>query len=555
MKYLLLLTLFVFMFQLFADEDFAVMLQVRGKEKIPQDFRDGFEQALTERGYSLVDEIVQNDVMKEQTDYIDGCIDDACLITTGKMLATRGVVVVEVVKKEENVYSFKAKYLDFETGTNKKTYVEFYKYSLNDYERLIEFGKDMASKMFDRINSLKNREFYKIEMLSDKPETIVFLNGKNLGKAPVKMELPEGKYGVKMTKEGHHDFTQEVSLIKNMIVKGEMKEKFYNIEIKSNVISNVLINGEEVGVTPYIAKLKASEYKITLKSDGYHSSEKIINVFKNESIDISLEIISCDLLVKSNQKDVVISIENEIKGVAPLKLSLEKREYTIEAVWNDTVQKKAIQACKDSSLSFEFKKPIVKKEEIKTPLKEKDKSDEKNSDLNENKSEKIVESPKIKKSNNFSFFELEIDAIYRYLAFDNVETSNVFTIKGYLTLLLYKFGDFKFSLGGVGYGVGTSEYTEFSFHALGVKYYIGDIELSGDISFLFGRYFIVANSKNGVMSYGGVKISYLKKFVDFFGIKPYISMNYGLSANKYETESDDKTGFIFGVGFSLDLEL
>jgi len=134
----------------FAKEEFPVMLQILSKEKIPLDFRDGFEQGLTEIGYSLVDEDVQNETMNEQSDKIEGCIDDSCLVNVGKMLSARGVVVVEVTKKDNNVYSFKSKYLDFETGTTKKTYVAFYKYSLSNYEQLVEFGKQMVSNMLEK---------------------------------------------------------------------------------------------------------------------------------------------------------------------------------------------------------------------------------------------------------------------------------------------------------------------------------------------------------------------------------------------------------------------
>ena len=56
------------------------------------------------------------------------------------------------------------------------------------------------------------------------------------------------------------------------------------------------------------------------------------------------------------------------------------------------------------------------------------------------------------------------------------------------------------------------------------------------------------------MNLGGVKLAYVKN-INKINLKPYISLNYGISANKYEDEEQDKKGFIFGLGFAIDFEL
>ncbi len=551
MKYIVL---FVMLFGsvLFAKDEFPVMLQILSKEKIPQDFRDGFEQGLTESGYSLVDENVQNETMVEQTDKIDGCIDDSCLVNVGKMLAARGVVVVEVEKKEKNVYSFKAKYLDFETGTTQKKHVALFKYSLSNYEQLIEFGKEIVYKMLDKVNELKNQEFYKLVIISDLKETFVVLNGKNLGKANMKLDLPKGKYIVKLFKDGFEDFTQEVFLDKDVIVKGVMTEKLYKLEITSNVTSKVYINGEEKGVTPLITKLKSSEYKIKLEIDGYEPSERTVSlVDRDESINIDLKAITCDITINSNNKNTSIFVDDEYKGIAPITLTLNKSKYMIEAEADEVKQSKQAEVCKDKKIKFEFKKKEEhKKEEVKEEIKEEvkeeaidlDKEDKDDNDGN------VTESSN---SGGLKYFNIEVDLSYKHLPFDNISTGNLFIAKGYLTLLLYKLNKFTFNLGGIGYGFGNNEYKEISFHLFGVKYTTANIELSGNISFLLGKYFAIGNGENTIMNLGGFKLAYIKN-INKINLKPYVSLNYGISANKYETESDDEKGFIFGLGFAID---
>ncbi len=544
MKYMILFMMLLTTIA-FTKEEFPIMLQIRSQEVVPQDFRDGFEQGLTERGYSLVDEVAQNDTMKEQTDHIDGCIDDVCLVNVGKMLSARGVVVVEVVKKEENVYSFKAKYMDFETGTTQKTYKDFYKAALSDYEQLTEFGKKMVSNMFERINELKNQQFFKLAVISDKPDTQVYLNERNLGKATVNLQIAEGKYKVKLVKPGYNDFVQEIDLNKNTVITGVMTEKLYTLEITSNVTSKVFINGEEKGVTPYITKLKESEYKIRLSSKDYNDSEKIIKIAKNEKIDINLTIIKCNLSLSSNSGQTKIFVDGEYKGVAPLMLGLDKKAYTIEAIFEEIKQTKQVEVCKDKEAKFEFKKKEVVKEEVKEIKKEEVKKEIKD-DANVNKSANL---------NGLKYFNIEIDGSYKYLMFDNLDSSHLFIEKAYLTALIYKRNNFSFDAGGIGYGFGNNEYKEISFHLLGVIYTIANIELSGNASLLLGKYFAVGNSENIIMNVAGFKAAYVYK-ISNFAIKPYISVNYGLK-NKPVTNGDEETegGFLFGSGVAFDFEM
>ncbi len=136
------------------------MLQIQSNEIIPRDFRDGFEQGLTKIGYSFVNEEDQIQTLKEQTEQRKKeCYDENCLVDVGKMLAAKGIIIVEVTKKETNVYSFKSKYIDFETGITRNSYVVLYKHSINDYEKLIGFAKEMVLNMFEKTNESKTQDF------------------------------------------------------------------------------------------------------------------------------------------------------------------------------------------------------------------------------------------------------------------------------------------------------------------------------------------------------------------------------------------------------------
>jgi len=144
-KKLILTILFLFAFSVYSS-DFPIMLNVKSDVKIPSDFRDGVEESITVMGYSLVDEKAQQEALKENAKARKSeCYDDECLVDTGKMLAARALISVEVEKKDDNLYKFKGRYIDFETGTTTKSKVMYYESKLDDYKALSKFGKEFSS--------------------------------------------------------------------------------------------------------------------------------------------------------------------------------------------------------------------------------------------------------------------------------------------------------------------------------------------------------------------------------------------------------------------------
>ena len=54
---------------------------------------------------------LQEETLKEQS--LNGdCLDDSCLIDTGKMLAAKNLIVVTVTLKNKNSYRFNARFIE-----------------------------------------------------------------------------------------------------------------------------------------------------------------------------------------------------------------------------------------------------------------------------------------------------------------------------------------------------------------------------------------------------------------------------------------------------------
>ncbi len=147
MKLIILILLFLNL-SLFAN-DYPIMLKLKGNIKLSNDFRDGIEEGLTAYNYTLIDENAQKEALASNSeDNNDGCLDDSCLIDTGKMLAAKAIIIVEVEKRGDS-YKFKTRFVDFEKGVTTKTKVLYYSSGLKSYKKLYDFGKEVVAKLLN----------------------------------------------------------------------------------------------------------------------------------------------------------------------------------------------------------------------------------------------------------------------------------------------------------------------------------------------------------------------------------------------------------------------
>ncbi len=166
------------------DESKVIMLKVVAKgftldESSEAIFRSGVEEVLTENKYSLVSEEVQNETLKEQANQRKKeCLDESCLVDTGKMLAARGLFVVEVIKAKES-YLFKLKYINLETAETLKTKSLIYEKDIDDAKNLMDFAKDLAGKIiFDSKDEEKEEIKTEIKEIDKNGDFLTYENDK-----------------------------------------------------------------------------------------------------------------------------------------------------------------------------------------------------------------------------------------------------------------------------------------------------------------------------------------------------------------------------------------
>ena len=113
-----------------------------------------------------------------------------------------------------------------------------------------------------------------ISVDSDPEGATVYLNGKNEGVTPVKIEnLDAGNYILKIEKEGFAPYTEKIT-----ISKGETIIRNITLKKAETVLSidsepegaELFLNGEDVGKTPFKKlNIKPGIYNVKIVKDGY----------------------------------------------------------------------------------------------------------------------------------------------------------------------------------------------------------------------------------------------------------------------------------------------
>jgi len=278
------------------------------------------------------------------------------LVDVGKMLAAKGLVMVEVTKKGDKLYLFKAKYVDFETGTTQKTVTEYFEYDLNNFKELNKFGKSLIKGMFGK-NETSNETKFKIEFITTPNGVEVYdEKGNFLGETPFFVNLPKGFTKFSFEKKGFDKTEREINIKQNEKISISLSEKMYSLKINTNISgATIYIDGKEKGETPFAIKLKEGIYLIKLEKDEYDSYSEEIPLKKDFEKTITLNKNIFEIIVKSNIEDSKVYIDGSLKGKAPYTIKLSKGKHKIKLTKDDFGDKeKEFEINKDETISFEL---------------------------------------------------------------------------------------------------------------------------------------------------------------------------------------------------------
>jgi len=129
--------------------------------------------------------------------------------------------------------------------------------------------------------------FVNVHIQTEPSGAEVYVDGKNLGKAPTYFKVQKGEREIMIVKHGYGDVRARYVLISDTTIKIDMRQLFGRLLIKSNVPdANVLISGEGFGKRTF--KMSGDTLSVNLPFGGYTievSKEKYASVMKSIGID------------------------------------------------------------------------------------------------------------------------------------------------------------------------------------------------------------------------------------------------------------------------------
>ncbi|MDY0016911.1 MAG: PEGA domain-containing protein [Candidatus Delongbacteria bacterium] len=153
----------------------------------------------------------------------------------------------------------------------------------SDYEDQLEvFDEKTTDKTF-----VMNKNFGSVVVKAD--ECDIYLNGEKKGTSQYKANLAPGKYTLTAKRDRHRDHEKEIFLNIGRVqeITLEPDPIMGSINIFSEPVetkgAEILINGENKGVTPSVIPLLIGDYELKLKLSGYLESEERFTLTEGEN--------------------------------------------------------------------------------------------------------------------------------------------------------------------------------------------------------------------------------------------------------------------------------
>ena len=133
-------------------------------------------------------------------------------------------------------------------------------------------------------------------VLNSRPEDAeVLLDGKPIGKTPLKEQVEEGKHSVEIRKSGYETVVQTVQIKSRetqTVPVVKLKYKPGSIRISSKPAgARITVNNTPYGDTPFkLSDLQPGSYAIRVEKEGYDPAERTVKLPPGENLDLKLNL-------------------------------------------------------------------------------------------------------------------------------------------------------------------------------------------------------------------------------------------------------------------------
>lgn len=204
---------------------------------------------------------------------------------------------------------------------------------------------DMLTSFIDIFNNEGS-----LEVESTPLGAAVYIDNHFIGQTPLKKELEDGTYNVKVILSGYQTFARRIAIEKSQsaIVRANLSKDYGTLQISSSPTKAVVyIDGKRQGqVTPLEVKIPQGKYFVRVEKDSYYFYEEEVVIEQGKTMTIEADLVRQvgRVVLESNPPGAKAYIGTDLIGATPLTqdkpvgkyvITLKKKEFrdkVIEAI-------------------------------------------------------------------------------------------------------------------------------------------------------------------------------------------------------------------------------
>lgn len=185
----------------------------------------------------------------------------------------------------------------------------------------------------------------KIKIYSYPDNAMVYIDGKPLGRTPIKAKLPQKSYLVEIKKKGYVRFEEHVYVISRdtVYVNANLEKKYDRYRYGKVHIDSVpaggkvILNGNYYGKTPMTLKLPEGEHHIEVYKRGFDAHRENLVVQPKQEYVVNIYFEEYPPREENGRLKIVckpvgskVFIDRIYKGKTPIEFELPRGAYTLE---------------------------------------------------------------------------------------------------------------------------------------------------------------------------------------------------------------------------------
>jgi|GEM_PF-2680183 len=314
--------------------------------------------------WKLINQAEMDKILRQHNFNLSGCTSSECAVKVGEILQVQKIFTGAVTLLG-STYSVTIRLTDVETGT---------------VERIV--SEKCPNCKIDELFKLVNRLAYDIsgpshaegptppptlgagvvEIITDPPGASIYLDAQLAGQSPSTLkDIPSGPHNLILVLEGHQNIAKKIIVGRNRTTK--VNEMFVEItgtlDLKTDPEgAAVLIDGKQVGKTPYVGEVGIGTHKLGIQLPDYQPIEQSVTISYQQKTTLSLRLTPNPgrLLVTSTPSGATVSIDGVIKGKTPLSgIELAVGQHKVAASLEGyQTEEKEITVTANAALNVDF---------------------------------------------------------------------------------------------------------------------------------------------------------------------------------------------------------